>query len=321
MKFRAVSSHALCSVCLRHKMLIKDFGHHLKARACQKEHYIRHLENQFKDRCVYWRCRATSRLRSCNEICIIMDGMDQGKFSCPRSSLYRSKELNTLQRPRLHITGAICHGYFVAFSVSSPDIPKDSTTMCEMLAHCLTLLQTQGVDLSKASLVVQSDNTPREFKNQHFLRFLAYLTANNIVGRATLRTLRTGHSHEDVDQVFGQLAGHLVHRVRAASTPMDFVQAIENWMQTRLKRTYEKGRHCFMIDQVRDWSLYHLDLSEWGKRTFTQKGYKSLTVASPLKKGCHFFRGAFLVQNKQEGAYPSPGVRKCQAKFKEGYPN
>ena len=129
-----------------------------------------------------------------SEIVIIMDSMDQAKFSCPRSNVYRSKELNTLQRPRLHITLAIVHGYFLAISVSSPDLPKDSTTMCELLAHCLTLLQRQGVLLSKVSLTVQSDNTPREYKNNPFLRFLAFLTSNQIVATATLRTLRTGNT-------------------------------------------------------------------------------------------------------------------------------
>lgn len=141
MKFRARSTHAICSVCLRYNFLIKDFGHHLRARAVQQQHYLRHLEDQFKDRCAYWRARASSRLRSSNEVCIMMDGMDQGKFSCPRAThIYRSKELNTLQRPRLHITGAIAHGHFVAFSISNADLPKDSSTMTEMLAHCIALL-------------------------------------------------------------------------------------------------------------------------------------------------------------------------------------
>ena len=256
MKFRARSTHAICSVCLRYKFLIKDFGHHLRARAVQQQHYLRHLEDQFKDRCAYWRARASSRLRSSNEVCIIMDGMDQGKFAVPRAThIYRSKELNTLQRPRLHITGAIAHGHFVAFSISNADCPKDSSTMTEMLAHCITLLQQQGVNLSKTSLVLQTDNTPREFKNNPLLRFLCFLTANRIVDRASLRCLRTGHSHEDVDQVFGQLAGHLVNRVRVANTPDDFASAIRVFVEDKLKRAHEAKRYCFKIDQVRDWLL------------------------------------------------------------------
>lgn len=128
----------------------------------------------------------------------------------PRGDVFRAKDLSTMQRPRAHITGVIVHGYFTLFTVSSPDFPKDSTTMIEIVAHCLTLLQNRGVYLRDIALRVQADNTPREMKNNPFLNFLAFCVANQILHRASLSSLRTGHSHEDVDQLFGQLAKHLI---------------------------------------------------------------------------------------------------------------
>ena len=256
MKFRAHSSHALCSVCVRHKCLIKEFSNHLKAQAAQQEHYIRHLESQFRDRCSYWRARACSRLRSSPEVCVIMDSMDQAKFGCPRGNIYRSKNLSSLQRPRLHITCAICHGYFIAFSVSTPDMPKDSSTMVELFSHCLTLLQDKhNVDLRRSSIILQTDNTPREFKNNMMLRYMAWLISNGVLSSVSLRCLRTGHSHEDVDQVFGQLAKHLVHRVRSVASPLEYVSRIQSWLDSGLKRDFEKGRYCFLLDQARNWIL------------------------------------------------------------------
>ena len=53
LKFRVTSSHAMCAVCTRHKLLIKEMGHHLKARAAQRELYNQHLRNQYADRCAY----------------------------------------------------------------------------------------------------------------------------------------------------------------------------------------------------------------------------------------------------------------------------
>eukprot|EP00435_Cladocopium_sp_Y103_P026856 s1526_g6.t1 len=149
MKFRATSSHALCSICLRHKLLIREMSHHLKARNAQRSLFNLHLQRQYADRCEYWRLRSGSRLRSV-EVCMIVDSMDQAKFAYPRSDVFRSKDLATLQRPRAHITGIICHGHFVLFSVSSQDFPKDSTTMIELIAHALTLLQKRGVNLRTA---------------------------------------------------------------------------------------------------------------------------------------------------------------------------
>ena len=131
LKFRASSSHSLCSICLRHKILIREMGGHLKARNAQRDLFNLHLQRQYSDRCEYWRMRAGSRMRSA-DVCLIIDSMDQAKFAYPRSDVYRSKDLATLQRPRAHITGIICHGHFLLFSVSAQDLPKDSTTMIEL---------------------------------------------------------------------------------------------------------------------------------------------------------------------------------------------
>ena len=252
MKFRATSSHAMCSVCLRHKLLIKEMGHHLRARTAQRDLYNIHLRKQYQDRCVYWRMRAASRLGS-PDIVLIVDSMDQAKFMYPRGDVFRSKELSAFQRPRAHITGVIAHGYFTLFSVSAQDLPKDSSTMIELVGHCLTLLRNQGVDLRCAAVTVQCDNTPREMKNNPFVKFLAYCVSTGILMRATLSSLRTGHSHEDIDQLFGQLAKYLVSRCRFAGSISDFVSVISNFMDTAMKRPHERGRYCVQLDQTRNW--------------------------------------------------------------------
>ena len=112
----------------------------LRARTAQRDLYNIHLRNQYQDRCVYWRMRAESRLGS-PEIVLTVDSMDQAKFMYPRGDVFRSKELSTFQRPRSHIISVIAHGYFTCFSVSAQDLPKDSSTMIELVGHCLTLLQ------------------------------------------------------------------------------------------------------------------------------------------------------------------------------------
>lgn len=254
MKFRAASSHALCAVCLRHKMLIKEMSNHLKARAAQRELYNTHLQKQYNDRCEYWRRRAASRLRT-NEVLLIVDSMDQAKFTYPRNDVFRGKDLAALPRPRAHITGVICHGHFVLFSVSPPDVAKDSSTMIELVSHALTLLQRKGVDLRKISLGVQADNTPREMKNNPFMKYLGFLAMRNIVLQSTLSSLRTGHSHEDIDQAFGLLAKFLSAKCREANTPSDFQCAIQRWMTDSLHRPYEPDRHCVLLDQTRNWCL------------------------------------------------------------------
>ena len=186
LKFRQHSTHSMCSVCARHKLLIREMSHHLKARRKQHELYVQHLQHQYQDRCIYWQLRSLSRSR-CGEILIIIDSMDQAKFSYPRGGIYRTKDLASMQRPRSHISGILIHGYGVMFSVSGQDMPKDSNSMVELMSHALTTLQKEHkVQLNQCVLNIQSDNTCREMKNNPFLRWLGYLVSNRALATAMI---------------------------------------------------------------------------------------------------------------------------------------
>jgi hypothetical protein len=177
LQFRPVSNHAMCATCVKHKLLIKGFAGHLKARQCQLDHYIAHLRSQYNDRVVYWDLRAQSRLRNTLEVVIMIDGVDQAKFAYPRGELFRSKDLASFVRPRAHIAAALMHGRGIVFTVSPADVRKDANASIELIAVCLTQLSKQ-MDLQKLTLHIQSDNTSREVKNNHCMRFLSSLVCH-----------------------------------------------------------------------------------------------------------------------------------------------
>ena len=253
MKFRGASSHAQCSECVKHKSLIADLAHHLCARRVQQDHYYRHLQGQFKDRVIYWRMRGLARARGL-DIVFIQDGMDQSKFMVPRSSLLRAKVFESFNRPRLHVVGVIAHGRHVAFYVSEADLAKDSNTSCEILAHSLNELAKAGVDLASCNVTLQADNTSREIKNGILMRFVSSLVSDRVIGSGRLSFLRTGHSHEDVDQLFGRVASWVKLHVRSALTSADFVSALKEFCE-HLDRPYEPKRMVVKLDQTRDWLL------------------------------------------------------------------
>ena len=178
LKFRPTSSHAMCSTCLRHKLLIRGMSGHMKARVVQIEHYASHLRSQYNDRLRYYDLRGICRLRNLTEVLLIQDGMDQAKFTYPRSDLIsESKELAGMPRPRAHITGAVAHGFLVLFTISPADLPKDANTSIETTAHILHLLSKQ-MSLARVSLTIQADNTSREIKNNIYLRWIASLVSH-----------------------------------------------------------------------------------------------------------------------------------------------
>ena len=242
LKFRCESSHSVRSTCVRHRALIKGLGSHLNARTAQILKYTEHLRMQYRDRQIYWSDRGQSRPRG-SVISVIIDSMDQAKFALPRGSAMKSKDLSGLNRPKCHITAALVHGHCLLITVSDQDIQKSSSTMIDILAHTLTMLQLRGVPLSACT---------REMKNNPFCRFLGSMVAHSKLASASLTNLVSRHSHEDIDQVFGQLAQWLIKTCRTAECPTDFTQAIDAWL-AQLPRPHEKGRHCVRLSCVRDW--------------------------------------------------------------------
>ena len=228
MRFRHASSHAECTECVKHKSVIQSLSHHLLARRTQQELFYRHLEDQFRDRIVYWKTRSDSRSRP-DSLTVIVDGMDQAKCSVPRHTSLKAKLFDGLQRPRLHLSAAIGHGRFIALFLTESDMPKDANFCIETVCCALTLA-SKSMDLSCTDVIIQCDNTPRELKNGHFLRLCAALVSNKTVKSMGASCLRTGHSHEDVDQLFGEL-----------------------------ERPHEGGRFVFKVDQVRDWRPWLLE--------------------------------------------------------------
>ncbi|CAK9005962.1 unnamed protein product [Durusdinium trenchii] len=64
--------------------------------------------------------------------------------------------------------------------------------------------------------------------------------------------LRSGHTHEDIDQTFGALSKHLL-RVRDLQSPSDVVNTIKDFLQ-KAKMAWETERHVVMMDSIRDWN-------------------------------------------------------------------
>ena len=60
LRIRQQGHHARCSVCIRHRLIIRRLGRG-PARLAQLEQYKAHLGRQYRDRQVYWSHRARSR--------------------------------------------------------------------------------------------------------------------------------------------------------------------------------------------------------------------------------------------------------------------
>lgn len=66
--------------------------------------------------------------------------------------------------------------------------------------------------------------------------------------------LRSGHSHEDLDQIFGGCALWIVKKGGCIQTPMQFCSIIQNFALSA-DRPHEPSRSVMLLDQHRPWTL------------------------------------------------------------------
>ena len=212
LKFRGYRQHAICSVCTRHKLFMKQFATDIVKRNQQARYFYEHIAAQQKDRQVLAQWRAKSKERG-DMVLLEIDAVDQAKFAWPRSSAMASKDCNSTPRPRLHITACLVHGFFNILLLAEADRKKNSDFTCQVIAHVLTKLKAQGQGCAPEDLHlrINLDNTARENKNQQVFRFLGWLVATKKVKRCSVTFLRTGHTHEYIDQFLGRLCKYIWH--------------------------------------------------------------------------------------------------------------
>ena len=273
--FRERGEHAQCNVCFRYKERIKKAATK-KAKADLMRGYGQHLLSQWLDRQFYWRVRAlsrnffsaamslsTSKLRmldtSTSYLTVIMDGMDQSKLRIPKMGYARlTKTMEQLFRPTLHLAATWLHGFKVLVSIGDEDCKKDAECQIEQLARGLSHLVRSTSQLP-LNLHVQTDNCFREGKNRFLLNWGLLLVVLGIFRSVCFGYLRTAHSHEDVDQVFGQLARYLAGRtIHSAEAMVNFIQNATSRKASAAEtsgpsRLHGSDAFTYKLDEVTSW--------------------------------------------------------------------
>ena len=146
LRIRAKTHHARCSVCVRHRLIVKQLPRG-PARTSQLQMYRLHLQKQYQDRQTYWSHRAQSRAEATSNangnvkmVSLIVDGMDQAKHSYPKGEALDAKEFNSWSKPRMQNTTIIAHGHAVLVGLSPQNCPSSGSRTMELIAHMMSLL-------------------------------------------------------------------------------------------------------------------------------------------------------------------------------------
>lgn len=285
LKFRDKREHAQCNVCASHRRKIK-LAKTKSTRVQFVKEYSMHVLQQWMDRQIYWKMRALSQRFFATSVhsghlqdniyssCLtcIMDGMDQSKLRTPRFQGRISKMAEALFRPTLHLAAVWIHGKKIHLPISDESLKKDSTTQLEQLARALSdLVADVGSGGLPLGCMIQQDNCFREGKNQFVLLFALILTIAGAFRWTGLSFLRTGHSHEDVDQIFGQLSRLL--RGKSFCTPEGLIRILQTAAGTPGQSRQIRGTAVapYKLDETACWKPFTQQVS------FVLKGLRFLT--------------------------------------------
>lgn len=266
LKFRGKTEHAQCGVCWHRRQRIKNAS----SGATKKEatrNYSRHLLSQWLDRQNYWNARSLSRSFFSNKEVIgetwesslltcIIDGMDQSKLRLPKFGWARvSKSIELLFRPTTHLTGCWLHGYQLFLSLADENLKKDSETQCEIIMRALSHLKDNCGSMPCA-FHLQSDNCFRETKNRFVFTLNLMLVALGAFRYTVMSFLRTAHSHEDIDQCFGQISK--LFAGKQFDAPEDMIDLLNQCVASKERSCRSKlsSGKAYKLDQVSLWKEF-----------------------------------------------------------------
>jgi hypothetical protein len=228
LRFRKINTHTMCSLCHRLRSAIRG-SRNLQDHMRHVEQLWLHLAKQWEDRSVYWGLRQRSRT-SRDVLALICDSMDRAKFVVPRWGR-TPKAADKLSRPVLEVTAVLAHGYGAFMYIGDEVMSTGSSwalecvfqAIDEVLAHC----QVHSRAFPDA-LHAQADNTSKELKNSACGLTLGMLTACGYFQTAAHGHLQVGHTHEDVDALFGLIAQLLKDSGEQLQTPQDFCRLLNH---------------------------------------------------------------------------------------------
>lgn len=226
---------AQCQVCALYKELwaksrMESPALREEIKALRREH----LEKQYQQRMCYYCARELSYSQPSKYLCIIIDAMTETSTSTPM----QAREVKGFQPAayKTQLYGAQVHGPegFFAYTVCGM---KGARVTVEVLHRTLLkLAQTRKEWPSVFKL--QLDNTTSDCKNHTVLAYLAWLEAIGVFEVARLAFLMVGHTHEDIDGMFGLLRRYLWRLAKSVMT---------------IDELHDHIRKCFHKDHIHKW--------------------------------------------------------------------
>lgn len=219
-------------------------------RKILKKYKTRHLGKQQKQREKFYKHRQKARDNRKRYLSIIIDGMDQKKTDCPVMGSKIKDESPLVQR----VIGAKVHGIRTYAFLCDETVPHGGNIICEVLRRVLKDLEERSeLPYINPVLYLQIDNCG-ENKNKTLFAFLTDLVRKNVFNKIKACFLMVGHTHEDIDQVFATIAGHLKQLHIVCPDRESLMAAIRDAFQ---KEKDKPTIHTIYAPEVPDYTAFY----------------------------------------------------------------
>jgi hypothetical protein len=248
-KLRKWLKFAKCDTCVDLRQQSRDAKSTVereKVRLLEQEHWaFVKLERQS-----YWDRRDLGRnqLHRAQHLSLIIDAADQAAYASPYF-YERSHASQAAWRLPMHLIAAISHGR-KTFGYSFLENIKHGNNLTIEVLHRVLLdtLQTEG--RLPAHLLLQLDNTSKQFKGKYVLGYIGYLVERGVFEDAKVSFLPVGHTHEDIDQIFSRLAVYL--RKHDCRNQEELLECLQEAFTPKHGHRVQVG-HLTTVANISDW--------------------------------------------------------------------
>ena len=166
-----------------------------------------HVQEVRAEKSLYYDNRERARDEPKEFMSVIIDGADCSKHELPHFA-EASKASCDSTNIKMHVYGALIHGYRCIISTMPDHEAQGHNVTIQMLWLCINTYYREKKYLPKV-LLLQLDNTTKQNKGQYLFGFLSLLVERGVFKKVLLSFLPVGHTHEDIDQLFGRLSIYL----------------------------------------------------------------------------------------------------------------
>ena len=210
--FQPYHTHPVCVLCSRISDLRKTAKSESEAKYAESRKRAHMME--IRQKYIKFSGRRELGIRySSDYLHLGIDDMDQSKLQSPYFC-QNTKDLSNLLKLSNHLTGCIVTNgnlkndrEYMVF-LNNDQFAQDSNKTISILFHILTSLQARFCSLPR-KLMLQTDNCGKDLKNQILLAFYYLLVERDIFEEVTVTSMPVGHTHNDVDWMFGIIAQKL----------------------------------------------------------------------------------------------------------------